>query len=380
MGKAMIDDVIVIGGGITGCATAHYLAEAGARVSLLEAGELNAMASSANAGSLHAQIPHEPFVTKGGEWARNFVPAVRFFRASLDLWRGIEQTLGEDLEVGFGGGLLVASNAKEMAEVEAKAAIEREAGLVVNLLDQRALREIAPYVSDRMIGGAFCPDEGKANPLIVAPAFAASARRLGANVRTGEHVLAIERVQGGYAVRTASAGFRAERIVNAAGIASGDIAAMLGFGLATQSFPIQATVTEPAEPLVRHLLYSAGRPLTMKQTRIGTILIGGGWPARLDAMGRPVVDPVSLAANLGVALEAVPAIAPLQVVRTWAAMVNGTEDWLPIIGEIPGAPGAFIAYVPWMGFTGGPAAARIVADLLLGRSPSIDGDFASFEP
>jgi len=60
--------------------------------------------------------------------------------------------------------------------------------------------------------------------------------------------------------------------------------------------------------------------------------------------------------------------------------VNGTEDWMPILGALPGAPGAFINYVPWMGFTGGPAAARGIADMVLGREPSLDVPFADFAP
>ena len=44
--------------------------------------------------------------------------------------------------------------------------------------------------------------------------------------------------------------------------------------------------------------------------------------------------------------------------RTWPAIVNGTDDWLPILGEAPGVPGFFHAIFPWMGFTGGPITAH----------------------
>lgn len=373
-------DVIVIGGGIAGCASTFYLAKDGLDVLLLESSELNTLASGSNAGSLHAQIPHEPFVEKGADWAREFVPAVRLLRASLNLWKGLEEELEADLEVHFGGGLLVASTQEQMIQIEEKAAIERSAGLEIRLLHGDALHEAAPYLSRRMIGGAICPHEGKANPLVVAPAYAAAASRFGAEVRRHEEVTGVGRDGKGYVVETNHGRYRARRIVTAAGVETGRLASALGAELGIQAFPIQVSVTEPTEKLLPHLLYYAGEKLTMKQTRLGTILIGGGWSARLDARGRPITDPTSLADNLAIALEVVPAIGPLNLIRSWAAVVNGTEDWLPIVGELDGAPGFFINYVPWMGFTAGPAAGRITADLVQGRRCSLDVDVRPFKP
>jgi glycine/D-amino acid oxidase-like deaminating enzyme len=374
------DDVIVIGGGIAGCATAFYLARDGVQVRLLESRVIGGMASGANAGSLHAQIPHDPFRQLGADWALRFSPAVRLFIASLALWRGLENDLGVDLEIKFGGGLLVGASDAEMREIEEKAAIERAAGLDVVPMDRSTLRQAAPYLSDRLVGGAYCAAEGKANPLLVAPAYAAAARAAGAIVESGVGPAAIVRNGAGYSVHAGRAEYRARRIVIAAGMHSGELTSMVGADLGIQAFPIQVSVTEPATDLIPHLVYCAGEKLTMKQTRTGSILIGGGWPARLDSAGRPVVDIASLAANLRVACEVVPAIGGLNLVRSWAAYVNGTADWLPIIGELPCAPGVFINYVPWMGFTGGPAAARGVADLVQGHAPGMDVEFAAFAP
>ncbi len=373
-------EAIVIGGGVAGCATAYYLARDGVDVLLLEAAELNSFASGSNAGSLHAQIPHEPFVEKGEEWARSFAPALRLFKASLSLWAGLEIELDADLEVAFGGGLVVASDEIQMRQIERKAELERAAGLDIELLDRASLRSMASYMSDQMLGGAFCAVEGKANPLTVAPAFAAAARKLGAEIRPHEAVLGLQREGAGYAVETNHDRHIARRVIDAAGVETGRIAAHLGAKLAIEAFPIQVSVTEPAEKFLPHLVYYARQKLTMKQTRLGTILIGGGWPARLDARGRPVSDPHTLASNLATALEVVPGIAALNLIRTWAAFVNGTQDWMPIIGELPGSPGFFINYVPWMGFTAGPAAARLTASLVQGRPSPFDFDISCFRP
>lgn len=374
------DDVIVIGGGIAGAATACYLARDGVRVRLVERAAVNGLASSANAGSLHAQIPHDPFRHLGADWARRFAPAVRLFIASLDIWRALEADLGTDLEISFGGGLLVGANATEMAEIEAKASIERAAGLPIDLLDASALRTRAPYLAVTLKGGAYCPIEGKANPLLVASAYAAAARAAGAAIETHCGDAKVGRDGDSYLVVADGRTWSARRVVLAAGSETGTLAAALGAALPIEAFPIQVSVTEPAEPLVPHLVYCAGDKLTMKQTRIGSILIGGGWPSDIDSKGRPTVNIQNLSRNLAVACDVVPGIARLNLVRSWAAYVNGTADWLPILGELPTSPGAYINYVPWMGFTGGPAAARAIASLIQDKPCPLDIDMSAFSP
>jgi sarcosine oxidase, subunit beta len=364
-------DVLVIGGGLAGCATAYFLARAGVEVTVVERFDLNTEASGSNAGSLHVQIPHEPFVVKGEAWARAFAPVLPLMFQSVRLWRELGADLGTDLEVAITGGILVAASEAEMRDVARKAEIERAHGVRIELLGANELRSLAPYVSERMIGGAFCPEEGKASPLKATPAFAAAARRLGARVLPSTAVTGISPSAPGYLVHTSRGDFRARRVVNCAGASAGGIAAMLGLDLPVEAHPIQVTVTEPIAPLVAHLLCSAGEKLTLKQLRNGTVLIGGGWPARRRASdGRLVVDRRSLRDNLRTALEVVPALHRARVVRTWPALVNGTDDWQPILGEAPGRPGFFFNVFPWMGFTAGPIAALTVAELLLGRSPS----------
>jgi glycine/D-amino acid oxidase-like deaminating enzyme len=376
----MPDDVIVIGGGLAGCLTALHLARAGSRVRLIEAGVIGGQASSANAGSLHAQIPHDPFRNLGAGWATRFAPAVTMLKESLLLWRQMEALVGADLEVHYGGGLLVAHSEAEMAEIEAKVAIERAAGLEIDLLGRSALHALAPYLGADAVGGAFCAGEGKANPLLVTPAIARAALAAGASINGGTGPVTIDRDGNGYRIEGVGQRWHAPRLVLAAGSATGRLAAQVGAQLAIQAFPIQVSVTEPAAPLVPHLVYCAGAKLTLKQAKNGSLLIGGGWDARLDAQGRPQVDMDNLARNLGVAARVVPALGGLHLVRSWAAFVNGTDDWLPIIGELPQAPGVFINYVPWLGFSGGPAASLATAALVQGIAPPAGVEWAAFRP
>ena len=366
-------DILIVGGGLAGCATAYYLAKAGADVLLIERDDLNMQASGANAGSFHAQIPHLTFVEEGDAWARNFAPVVEMLIAGIDLWRGLEHELDADLEVRVGGGILIADRMEQMRDIERRMELERAHGLEIHALTREELLDLAPYASPQAVGGCFCPIEGKANPLKATAAFARRAQELGAQFRRNTALLALEQTMDGYVATTSDGTIQARRVVNCGGASGGRIAAMLGIQVDIQGFPIQVNVTAPVAPLIKHLVYAAGHRLSLKQTANGTLLIGGGWPARAGKQGRrPVVDPNSMIENLKTAKLVVPAVGGAHLVRTWAAVVNGTADWKPVIGESPRHKGFYFNFFPWTGFTAGPISALTTAELILGRKPSID--------
>jgi glycine/D-amino acid oxidase-like deaminating enzyme len=366
-------DVLIVGGGLTGAATAYFLCREGADVLLIEQDEINGKASGANAGSIHAQIALDPFVRLGEDWARQYAPTLQLLAASIDLWSALQAEIGPELGVQITGGLIVAESDDQMRVIDRKAAVERAWGLPVEMLDRGGLSKIAPYVSERMVGGAFCAIEGKANPLLATSAILAAAQKRGARVRTHTRILALVREGGGFTATTSSGTIAARFVVNCAGAEASHVAAMVGVDLPIEGHPIQVSVTEKVAPLVSHLVYFAGEKLSLKQTPVGSILIGGGWPAAIDPRsGALVVNQQSVAENLGVALRVVPRLADVSLLRTWPAIVNGTADWKPILGEVPRVPGFFLALFPWMGFTAGPIAARLVAQLVLGRKPEHD--------
>ncbi|MDH3663009.1 MAG: FAD-binding oxidoreductase [Alphaproteobacteria bacterium] len=371
MANAADHNVIIIGGGLGGAAATWFLSREGLDVLLLERGELNAKASGANAGSLHLQIPAAEYRKLGRAWAEHFAPTLTMLQAGAELWATLEDALSTPLEFNRSGGIIAARTGEEMELVRDKAALEARYGIEMEILDAADLLERAPYLAGDMAGGAFYPGEGKASPLLATRAFANAAVREGARLMTQTEVTGMT-AGPPYVVATKRGTFTAEKIVCAAGAEAGRIAEMAGLDLPIHGFPIQVSVTEPTGPLVPHLVYSAAGKLTLKQMANGTCLIGGGWSAARKADESLSVSNTSLASNMAMAQSVVPALSGLRVVRSWPAMVNGTDSWRPIVGEAPSCPGFFLCLFPWMGFTAGPIAAHCVADLILGRTPPID--------
>ncbi len=365
-------DVLVVGGGITGCSSAWHLAQYGADVLLLEQYDLNTQASGRNAGSLHGQIQHAPFVERGDDWARGFLPSLRFLVDSLEIWSGLATLLDVDLEVSLNGGLLVAETEEQMRDIERKVAIERSAGVESEILGPSDLQRFAPYISDSMLGAQLCHLEGTANPLVAAPAFAKAAQGLGARVVTNTRVQGLDRSGGRFIAATDIGEVSAERVVLAAGNDMNRFSNLWGKPLPIVDEPVQVGATEPLTPWVHNLVYFAGGKLSFKQAKAGTLLIGGGWAADIDTVsGVPRVNPYSLSANMEVALRLVPELAGVRLIRTWAGIGLATPDLAPIIGRL-GVTGLIVGVYPWMGLTAGPLLGQVLAELAIDRCPEVD--------
>jgi sarcosine oxidase, subunit beta len=363
-------DVLVVGGGISGCAASYYLARAGLSVLLAEEHDLNTAASGRNAGSLHGQIQFEPYRTNGRQWSVDFLPALRFLNDSLAIWQTLGDELETDLEVSTKGGLLVADTDEDAVLVEEKVKLEAAHGFPAELVTGSALRSLAPYVSPAMAAAEYCASEGKTNPLLAAPAFARAARRHGARILTGTRVLTVGQCAGGFEVATSGPAIRCAKVVLAAGGHTPALAGQLGIALPITDEPVQVHATEAVDPVIPHLVYYAGDRLTLKQARSGTLLIGGGWPASADAVtGYPTVSTASMRQNLRVAAHVAPWLGSVRVIRAWAGIGNATPDLRPLIGEMPGVPGAFVGMFPHMGLTAGPLMGQVLAALVEDRDP-----------
>lgn len=376
-------DAVVIGGGLLGCCTAWMIARDGGRVVLVERDQINQHASGRNAGSLHFQLEYR-MIDRGIAAARKAAEAMPLHLEAARLWAALPALCGETIEVKQTGGLMIAEDATQVALLEQKTAIERSWGLENRLIDRAEIDLIAPYLSDRVIAAAHCPLEGKADARTAAPALARAALRLGAEILTRREVVGLSRQagrwqvvlqdrQGGVELVTAGA------VVIAAGVWTTRLGQMMEAHLPTIPLALTMTVTMRIPKIIPHLVQHAGGKLSLKQALDGNILIGGGWPARLPLLvdGQPDFDSKpellrdSVAGNAAMAIRVLPDLAAVPAIRSWVGTTTITPDHLPLVGPVPGQPGAFVA-TGGSAFTLGPCFAQVLADLVAGRRASMD--------
>jgi glycine/D-amino acid oxidase-like deaminating enzyme len=374
-------DVLIVGGGVVGCAAAYHLAKGGSSVIVAERGELNRQASGRNAGSLHFQMEHR-LIRHGDSQAELFSQAIPLALLAIENWSRIEEELGCDLEVRLKGGIMVAETQDALQMLRLKHSLERKWNLPTELLTRKEALEIAPYLSLNIIAAGYCASEGQANPRLVAPAFARRAVEFGAIFMTGTTVRRFRRNSRSWTAiacptgtvetggRSEAFDIEASAVLDAAGAWSAHVAESANVHLPLIGVPITMNVTERAEPFIDHLVQNAGRQLSMKQASDGNVLIGGGWSARFhqrdnqwDVDAPPRVLPQHVIGNLDAAVRTVPEVRQLQLIRCWTGSVAITADQLPILGEVRAAPGFYVA-VGGTGFTLGPTFAQLISELI----------------
>lgn len=370
-------DLAIIGAGVMGVAAALRASELGLDTVVVDRGGINGEASGGNAGSLHLQLLSFDFGSKAGARSDALLQTLPLQRDAIALWQELERDLGVSFEIALSGGLMLAEDDTHAGFLRQKVAAERRMGIEVELVGRDDIERLAPAVSERMTVGAWCPGEGKINPLVATPALARAARQRG--VRFVEHVqvTGIARESDGYRLRTGAGSLTARRLILAAGGWTGTLGAMLGAPLPVHGAPLQMIVTETAPSLAPCLLAHANRHLTMKQAAAGNLIIGGAWSAGTAAdTGRSYILRESLEGNLWVAERVLPPVAGLHILRSWAAM-NVDIDGAPIIGPLEGQPDAVVV-AGANGYTLGPLLGRLAAETVAGRA--LPAAYARFSP
>jgi glycine/D-amino acid oxidase-like deaminating enzyme len=377
-------DVLIIGGGVLGCSALYQLARRGVDVALVERGELNREASGSNAGTLHVQMPGKHFRLNYDRpdlsaAEREHVCATdRLYAEAARMWRTLEADLGADLGVRRHGGLMVADTEEDLARLERKSRLERPFGVETEIVTAREMLAIAPHLSERLAGAAYCPEEGFANPLLAAPAYVRAAARHGGRVHRHARALGIERVGARFRVRTAAGTVEAGRVVCAAGAQTPEIAAMVGLTLPIVPHALQVMVTEPRPPALAQLIQHASRGLSLRQTPHGTFVVGGGWPAQpvSEDGERPQTMLSSIAGSARVLSDVLPCAATARVLRAWAGMTTatGARNRVGFVGEYAREPGFFVLMAGGWGFALSPVLGRLLAELLVDGAPSLPLD------
>lgn len=362
-------DVIIVGGGIVGCACAYHLAKRGAKVTLLEYGKTGMQATNAAAGMLAPLTEtHEP-----GPMLEFGVRALREYPA---LVAELEAACGFDLELRLNGILKVAFDAEQAAVLRRRYAWQRELGFALEWVDEALCREIEPRLGAGVIAGVFSASEGGVSNQAVALALERGAIALGADVRQRSGVRSFDRRGDRVtAVRTADETiYAADAIVLAAGARSGQLAARLGVTLPVRPMRGQMIALGGMRAPIRHILWG---PKGYLVPRANGLVFAGATVEDVGFRRRTTAAGIRRLRSMAGAL--VPQLRAATEHFSWAGLRPGSADGLPMIGRLPGWENVFAATGHFRnGILLGPLTGRVVAGALV--SGDGNGVPAEFDP
>lgn len=356
MNASLHFDVVVVGGGIMGAATAFFLNRRGRRVALIERELVGRHASGTNFGNVRRQ--------------GRFLPQLPLANRARDIWGRLGELLGEDAEFLASGHLRIAYAEGSAANLEAYAKEARHFGLDLQILGGNALRERFPFLGPDVKAGSYAPLDGHANPRLAAPAFARAARREGAAVFEGTEVATVEREGAGFRVGAADGRvFVGEQLMICAGAWAGRLSAQFGEPVPLVTHGPQMAVTEPVPYALEPVLgVSSSHPhevVYLRQVRRGNIVFGGGRGPASAETGRATVKPVNTLSQLGQITRIVPALDRLSVIRVWSGVESYLPDDIPVIGPSARMPGLYYAFgFCGHGFQLGPGVGDVMAELI----------------
>jgi glycine/D-amino acid oxidase-like deaminating enzyme len=249
----------------------------------------------------------------------------------------------------------------------------RAMGAPIEFIGLNRARELEPNLSNKVVLASYCALDGYASSNELGHVFRSALQQAGADVREFTAVDGISREDQGYVVRSGAETFHGTRIVIAGGVwIQALLARDFNVNIPVECRVNQVSVTERLPPVVHTVLGVASGLLTLKQSENGTVLIGGGWQGRGDPeRGGYEVIPDNLIGNLRLAHYTVPALKKARIVRTWLGLEGASPDWMPLVGEIPGAQNAFVIGCVRGGYTIGPWMGTLLAQYILGESTTM---------
>ena len=403
-------DVVIVGGGIVGCAAAYYLAKRGVSAVVIEKDEIGRAQSGRNWG----------FVRQQGRDPLELPLMVESNR----IWSGIERELGADVEWVQGGNLALATAPERIALFEGWCKTAREHGFDTRVLTKGELNQLIPDLRGEWLGGMYTPNDGHAEPRKATPAFAKAATARGARIIEHCTVESIGTSNGAVTeVVTDRGAIRTPTVIAAAGAWTAKLAKPLGLSLPVHWVRSTVARTTPVTKITEIGVWAP--TVAFRQRRDGTLnLGGGGWAdhdVTLDSLqharlfmpnylknrklfrfhvGKPLVadmiarlpgthgrrhpfaaswalDPAPNPSKVQWTFDEFrrlfPMIGDVRITETWAGYIDATPDALPVIGPADRPAGfVFATGFSGHGFGLGPIAGRLVAELVTDGKPSLD--------
>ena len=363
-------DVVIVGGGVHGLATAYYLGQRGVRdVAVLEKSYLGAGGSGRNTAIIRSN-----YRTPEG---------VAFYDESVKLYEELSARLGFNVLFSQQGHLTLAHTDSAIVGLRVRAEVNQLGGVPSRLIWRDEIAKLVPAMdcSDRprypVLAALYHPPGGIIRHDAVVWGYARGADRYGVHIHPFTEVTGIDVADGRVTgVRTTRGDVKTAAVLNATAGFCSTIATMVGVRLPITTHPLQAFVTEPLKAFLDKVIVSSNLHVYVSQTDRGECVIGSEidpYPSYSHRSTLPFLE--STAQHT---LELFPCLKHVRVLRQWAGICDMTPDYSPIMGEVPGIRGFYLD-VGWgtYGFKAGPVAGRRMAELIAtGRAPDLIKPFS----
>ena len=372
-------DVVIIGGGVHGLATAYYLAQNHGitDVAVVEKGYLGSGASGRNTA-----IVRSNYLTPEG---------VAFYDRSLDLYNTMATDLNLNIMFSRRGHLTLAHTDSALRTMNWRAEVNKLQGINSSVIGPDEVKRLAPSLdvssSTRypILGALYHPPGGVVRHDAVVWAYARAADRLGVELHQETEVLDVL-VEGGdgpggkgpggrvTGVRTNRGDINAPVVVNCTAGWASLISNMAGVPLPITTYPLQAAVTEPCKVFLPTVVVSGSLHVYVSQTDRGELVFG----ASVDPVGTYRVNGTLefIEELAGHVLELMPGISKMRLLRQWSGLCDMTPDYSPVMGYTP--VDGYLVDVGWgtYGFKAGPVSGETMAEsIAIGRNADLIAPF-----
>lgn len=363
-------NIVIIGGGISGCAIAYELAKKGMKdIVVIEKDYLSSGATGRCGAGVRMQ------------WGTEM--NCRLAKYSIESYERANEELQYDGDIEFKqkGYLIVASTEKEMEQFKKNVALQNSLGIPSRLITPKEAKEIVPHMDEtKIICATYCPKDGHLNPFHTTMAYANAAARLGVQFMKYTEVTGIK-VEGGkvVGVQTTKGDISAPIVVNVAGGHSKLVGDMAGVDIPIFAERHQILVTEPVNPMQDPMFMSFSLNIYCQQTPHGSFIMGRG-DANEPRDLRQTSSWHFMEEMAKTVVELLPPLKDLRVVRQWAGLYDMSPDRQPIYGKANEVEGFYTACgFSGHGFMFGPVTAVVMSEAILGEKPSIDVSMLSID-
>ncbi len=368
-------DVIIVGGGIIGCATGYYLTKRGLKVNLLEKNYLTAGSTGRCIGGIRQQ-----FSTK---------LSIKVAMESMKKFAAMKDELGRDVEFHQGGYLFLAHSEDKKESYTKLIETQHAMGLDVSYIDVSEIEKIVPGIDTAdLLGGAHCPSDAQANPFLIVDAYARAIKERG-NVFTYKEVTAVDCQNGEVkSVRTRDGDtFYAPVVVNAAGSYAREIGQMANLDIPIYPERHEAMITEQMERFFDMMIVDYRPDGCYFNQKWGKGSIIGCYTPIPNVPGHDLGTSFEFGKEMGRRIgRIIPKLRNTKIIRQWSGSYEMTQDGNPILDSSDVDGFWVVGGMCGHGFMLGPEIGWIAATYISEGNPPYDiaefklhRDFASKE-